>query len=172
VFGNLGTPLVRWDGLHLVLDMNMVEYHVRQRLQEVEQLAEVSLGGEGDVVRAEATIVWKGLRSRVAIDLGEIRLRHRFLGLRMRKLKVLGGLPVPRAAVEAILKAAKPEGVTVFRGDGIVVVDLREWLPPELELSVLTVQATGRALHLWFGPGRLTDLPEQVRAALPATTEP
>jgi hypothetical protein len=171
MFEKAATPLVRWDGLHLVLDMNMVEHHVRQRLHEVEQLADVAIGGEGDLVRAEATVVWKGLRSRVAIDLGEIRLKHRFLGLRMRKLKVLGGLPVPRAAVEAILKAAKPQGVTVFPGDGIVVMDLREWLPPELELSILTVQATGRALHVWFGPGRLTDLPEQVVAALPASTE-
>jgi hypothetical protein len=170
VFENLDTPLVRWDGLHLVLNMKMVEGHLRQRVQELEQLTEISLDGEGDVVRAKATVVWRGLRSRVVVDLGEIRLRQRFLGLRMRKLRVLGGVPVPRAAVETILKAAKPQGVTVFRGDGIIVVDLRQWLPPELDLSVLTVQATGRALHVWFGPGTLSDLPEEVRAALPSST--
>ena len=95
-------------------------------------------------------------------------MKRRFLGFRMRRPRVLGGLPVPRAAVLAILRAAGPEGLTVFSGDGIVVFDLRKWLPSELDLSVLTVQATGRSVHLWFGPGSLEDLPARKQAALPS----
>ena len=60
--------------------------------------------------------------------------------------------------------------MTVFRGEGIVVVDLRQWLPEELDLEVLTVQAPTHSLHLWFGPGCLQELPNTGRGRLPANT--
>jgi hypothetical protein len=56
----------------------------------------------------------------------------------------------------------------VLPGDGIVVIDLRQWLPPGLGLRIVTVQATSRSLHVWFGPGRLEDLPHNARRSLPA----
>ena len=86
----------------------------------------------------------------------------------MRKLRVYGGLPVPRAALEAILDGIDNDLITVFRGKGIVVVDLRHWLPPELDLKIVTVQATESSLHLWFGAGGLRDLPGHGRSALTA----
>jgi hypothetical protein len=63
------------------------------------------------------------------------------------------------------------DGVTVFRGQSIVVVDLREWLSPELEVTVLTVQTTRTALHVWLGPGRMRDLPGHELRALPEGPE-
>jgi len=138
----------------------------------VDELKELSLTGEGDAIRVTATVVWKGVRSRVAIDLAEIRLKHRHLGFRLRRPRVLGGVPVPMAALEAILRRAGGDLLSVFGGRGIVVADLRRWLPPELTLTVLTVQATDRSLHVWFGPGSLRDVPGHGRPALPAAGTP
>ncbi len=107
----------------------------------------------------------------MAVDLTEIRLKQRFLGLRMRHPKVLGGMPVPRSVLELILKAADIEALTVF-GDGILVLDLRKWLPRELDLRILTIQATEQSAHVWFGAGGLQDLPAKRRQALPAQTSP
>jgi hypothetical protein len=90
----------------------------------------------------------------------------------MRRLRVYGGLPVPRAAVEAILDGIDNEIVTVFKGQGIVVVDLRRWLPSELDLKIVTVQATDSSLHLWFGAGGLRDLPGRAPPALPTGERP
>jgi len=67
---------------------------------------------------------------------------------------VLGGLRVPRRAIEAAIQDIDPERVTVLGGEGIVVIDLRDTLPAGLDLKVLTVQATDRSLHLWFGRAR------------------
>ena len=128
----------------------------------------MALEGRDDAVRVLVTVTWKGITSRVAVDLAEIRLRRRFLGLRLRRPRALGGVPIPRAAVEAGIRAADPDGVTVFRGDGIVVVDCRKWLPPELDLSVLAVQATQRSLHVWLGSGWLDDVPGRPKPALTA----
>jgi hypothetical protein len=161
-------PLVRWDGLHLVLDLEALERHLAALLSRTYRLSDLVLEGRDDAIRMLATVTWKGVSSRAAIDIAEIRLKRRFLGLRMRRPRALGGLPVPRAAVEAGIRAADADGVTVFRGEGIVVVDLRRWLPSELDLTVLTVQATQRSLHIWFAPGSLKDLPRGSTLALAA----
>jgi hypothetical protein len=166
----LSPPLARWDGLHLALDLDRVEQHVNVLLSAREDLRDLSLRGEGDAVAAEVTVLWKGVPARVGIELAEIRLRHRHLGLRMRRLRALGGIPVPRTAVELALRAFDSPLLKVFSGHGIVVVDLREWLPEELMLEVLTVQGTSRSLHIWFGSGGLRELPRKGPRLLPAGT--
>jgi len=88
----------------------------------------------------------------------------------MRRLRALGGIPVPRSAVELALRAFNSPLLKVFSGHGIVVVDLRQWLPEELMLEVLTVQGTSRSLHIWFGSGSLANLPGKGPHLLPADT--
>lgn len=160
--------LARWDGLHLVLDLVLVEEYLIELLSDYEQVDGMTLAAAGDAIDVSVTVRWKGVRSRVAVELAELRLRHRYLGFRMRKLRVYGGLPIPRAAVEAILQSINNRMITVFRGKGIVVVDLRKWLPPELDLTIVTVQSTESSLHVWFGAGGLRDLPGRDRPVLAA----
>jgi hypothetical protein len=88
----------------------------------------------------------------------------------MRKLRALGGVPVPRAAVELALRSLESPLLRVFSGQGIVVIDLRKWLPEELHLRILTVQGTARSLAVWFAPGRLDELPDRSPRRLPAET--
>ena len=165
-----GLPLMRWDGLRLVLNLDSIEAMLRRRLQDNAHLRDLRLKGAGDAVEASATVIWKGLETRVAVDLAELRLRHRRLGLRLRRPRVLGGMRLPVRAVEAILDSASLDILTVIRGQGILILDLRTWLPPELTLTVITAQATAGQLHLWFGPGALDALPSGERRALPAAT--
>ena len=167
----LSPPLARWDGLHLVFDLATVARQVNQYLAVRDDLRDLSLAGAGDALAAELTIVWKGVPARVGLEIGEIRLRLRHLGFRMRRLRALGGLPVPRSAVEFALRAFDSPYLSVFPGQGIVVIDLRRWLPEELALQVLTVQGTARSLHLWFGPGSLVSLPGKGPRLLPADTD-
>jgi hypothetical protein len=166
----LSPPLARWDGLHLVLDLAMVARHVNEFLTAREELRDLSLVGRGDALAAEVTVVWKGIPARVGLEIAEIRLRHRHIGFRMRRLRALGAVPVPRSVVELALKAFDRPLLNVFLGQGIVVVDLRQWLPEELTLEVLTVQGTARSLHIWFGSGSLANLPGRGPRLLPAET--
>ena len=167
----LSPPLARWDGLHLALDLDRVERLLNEFLSTREELRDLALRGEGDALAAEVTIVWKGVPARVGLEVAEIRLRHRHIGFRMRKIRALGGVPVPRTAVILAIQALKNPILRVFPGDGIVVADLREWLPEELRLEVLTVQGTRRSLHVWFGSGSLRSLPGKGPRMLPAETE-
>ena len=167
----LSPPIARWDGLHLALDLAMVARLGNEYLSARDDLRNLSLTGEGDSLAAEVTVVWKGVPARVGIEIGEIRLRHRYIGFRMRRLRALGGIRVPKTAVELALKAFDSPLLKVFSGQGIVVVDLRQWLPEELTLEILTVQATSRSLHVWFGSGSLRNLPGKGPRLLPSTTE-
>jgi hypothetical protein len=167
----LSPPLARWDGLHLTLDLATVARQVNERLSTRDDLRDLSLAGVGDALAAELTVVWKGVPARVGLEIAEIRLRHRHLGFRMRRLRTLGGIPVPRSAVELALRAFQSPILNVFLGQGIVVVDLSRWLPEELTLEVLTVQGTEKSLHLWFGPGSLANLPQMGPRLLPAETD-
>ncbi len=160
------TPLVRWDGLHLVLHLPSVEALIRNLLQDVESLSDPRLSGGGDTIRLTATVRAKGLASRVVIELREVRVRMRRLGFRIGRLRVLRGVPVPRSLVESVLRRAAPDLVTVIRGSGIVVVDLRRWIPPELDLKVVALQVVGGRAHLWLGPGSMAVWPGGRRPAL------
>ena len=71
-------------------------------------------------------------------------------------------------ASDKVLGRLATEVARLLRGKGIVVVDLRKWLPPELDLTIVTVQSTESSLHLWFGAGGLRDLPGQDRPVLAA----
>ena len=167
----LSPPLARWDGLHLALDLDQMERLLNEFLATREELRDLTLRGVGDALAAEVTVVWKGVPARVGLEVAEIRLRHRHLGLRLRKIRALGGVPVPRTVVALALQALNNPMLRVFPGDGIVVVDLREWLPDELVLEILTVQGTSRSLHAWFGSGSLANLPQKGPRLLPAATE-
>jgi hypothetical protein len=105
---------------------------------------------------------------RFALDVGEIRLKYRRLGFRLRRIKAAGAVRIPRRAVEAILRQLQIELLTVIPGQGIVIVDLSAWIPPDVTLSVIAVQATSRSLHVWLGPGELMDVPGSGRPALPS----
>jgi len=154
--------------VHLVLGLDHVEEILRQRLAGVENVEAVHLLAAGDGLDLRASLRWKGLGSDVSLRVGEIRLRDRFLGLRLSRLRVLGGVPVPMGVVETIVARVKDQPLTVFRCTGIVVVDLGRWLPAGLSLEVVTVQSIGRELHVWLGRGALQSLPGPPLGALPS----
>ncbi len=159
-------PLLRWDPTHLVVDLDRVEAVLARRLERIEQVESVRLAAAGDAVAVFATVLWKGMRLRASAQIAEIRLRRRHLGFRLRRIRGLG-VRLPRAAVVAILDALEDELLTVFRRAGIVVVDLGRWLPPEVDVTIATVQAFGRELHVWLGRGHVEQVPLPPGRALP-----
>ncbi|MCD4749754.1 MAG: hypothetical protein K8R59_10310 [Thermoanaerobaculales bacterium] len=154
-------PLVRWDGLHLVVHLPAVEELLREKLANVDVLTDPRLSGGGDVIQLTVSVRWKGVVSRVKVEVHEVRLRLRRFGFRLGRLRVLGGVPVPRRALELALRKAAPDLIQVIRGTGIVVVDLRKWIPQEVYLRVVAVQVIGRTIHFWLAPGSVTELPSR-----------
>ncbi len=90
----------------------------------------------------------------------------RRFGFRIGRVRLLWGVRVPRALVETALSRAAPDLITVIRGTGIGVVDLRQWIPPGIDLKVVALQVAGERIHLWFGPGSMAAWPTAKRPAL------
>jgi len=162
------SPLIRWDGLHLVLSLPRLELRLARRLEAAGRIRGLRLAGVGDGLRISASVRWHGMDLAVQSEVVEVRLRHRRLGFRLQRIRALGGVPMPRRVVERLLASFASERVHVMPGEGIIVVDLSEWLPANLRASVVTVRAGEDALHLWLGPGSLEDLPTPHRPSLPA----
>ncbi|RLE36270.1 MAG: hypothetical protein DRJ61_01180 [Acidobacteria bacterium] len=172
----VSAPLVRWDDLHVVFDIPTIERILRLRLAEVEALSNPDLDGQDDRLALVVRVHWKSVSMRVRVELREIRLRHRRLGFRLGHLRALGGLPVPRIAVLRTLQEIMPDRVTVLPGSDVVVVDLRTWIPPEVQLRIVAVQVVGEALHVWLASGSVTDIPlpqnQQLSAGNPEKSLP
>jgi hypothetical protein len=164
----LPSPLLRWDGMHIVLNLEMLVRYLRVYASSMENVQELSLEGEGDAIRILARVSYKGIATRVRIDVAEIRLKHRHLGFRLRQPRALGGMPLPRSMVEQGLKFAGLDGLTVVAGEGIVIVDLRRWIPEQVSFSIRTVQASERCIHIWLGSGLIDDIPPGKVKSLPA----
>jgi len=162
------SPLLRWDGVHFVLNLEMLERYLRAYVTAMENVRDLSLEGEGDAIRIRARVAYKGVSTSVRIDLAEIRLKHRHLGFRLRQPRALGGMPLPRRMVEQGLKSAGLDELTIVAGEGIVIVDLRRWIPEQVNFSIRTVQATERYIHLWLGPGSVDDIPQGTVKSLTA----
>jgi len=154
------SPLLRWDGVHFVLNLEMLERYLCAYVASMENVRDLSLKGEGDALRIRARVAYKGVTTWVKIDLAEIRLKQRHLGFRLRQPRALGGMPLPRRLVEQGIRAAGLEQLTVVSGEGIVIIDLRRWIPEQVNFSIRTVQATERSIHLWLGPGSVDDIPQ------------
>jgi len=161
-------PLVRWDPVRLTLSLDRLEDHLRRASAGAESIRDPRLGGAGDVLEVEGLVPVAGARVRVRVELAELRLRRGFCGGRVRAVRALGGVRVPRRPLlSAVERGLGAHGV-VFASDGIVVLDLRRWLPAELRLTVVAVQLVGRTVELWLGSGALLRLPSDGRRALPA----
>lgn len=169
-------PLVRWDDLHVVFDIPMVERILRLRLAEVDALSNPDLVGRDDKLGLVVRVHWKSVSMKVRVELREIRLRHRRLGFRLGHLRALGGLPVPKIAVLRTLREIMPDRVTILPGSDVVVVDLRTWIPPEVQLRIVAVQVVGEGLHVWLASGSVTDIPlpqnQQLSAGNPEKSLP
>ena len=151
-----------------MLSLPLLELRLARRLEAVGRIRGLRLTGIGDGLRVVGSVHWHGMDLAVRAELVEMRLRHRRLGFRVRRIRVLGGVPMPRRAVEGLLASFASERVHVMPGQGIIVVDLSGWLPASLRATVVTVRAGGDALHVWLGPGSLEDLPAPRHPSLPA----
>lgn len=161
-------PLVRWDDLHLVFDIPAVERILKTRLEMVEALSSPDLDGRDDRLSLALKVRWKSISVKVLVELREIRLRHRRLGFRLGRLRVLGGVPIPRTAVLRTIHGMLPDLMTILPGSDVVVIDLRTWIPPEVCLRIIAVQVVGQGLHVWLASGSVSNIPPMEHQQLAA----
>jgi len=147
-------PLARWDGFCLRLDLDMLELLAARELPaRTEAVRGVRVAGEGERLEFVVTIAIKGLPAKVAARVDEIRVYRRFLGLRIASLRGPLGVPVPLGLVAMALRRFGPDFVTLDTDDGILLVDLRRWLPDGVQIEIRGVRCLGRTLEIELASG-------------------
>lgn len=148
-------PLISWDDFTVRLDV--VQLHAwanREIPGRVQALKRLGLKGfpDGDLL-LQVGFAWKGVPGTVAVRLRNAKVMHGFFGCQLVGVEGPLGVPLPVASAASLLKRVLPGKVQYDSTDGVLLLDLREWLPAGLALAVRRIHCGSESLELVFGPG-------------------
>src|SRR6202521_1438151 len=136
-----------WSGLSLTLDertLNALGHRLGDRIPELQDLKlEVSPGE----LSAPLVVHRFGVPVSAKASLSQLRLKDGFLAFVLDKVQALSFIPIPDQLVHYLVAKAPPGLLTYYPEDHIMVVNLNDWMPPGIDLSL------ERTL---FEPGQLT----------------
>ena len=85
--------------------------------------------------------------------MSQLRLKDGFLAFVLDKVQALSFIPIPDQLLHYLVQKAPPGLLTYYPDDRIMVVNLNDWMPPGMDLSLeRTVFESGR-LTLQFNAG-------------------
>ncbi len=150
-------PLISWDGFTMKLDRAQLHAWANRELPaRVTALRRLELWGLPDGhLMLEVAFAWKGLPGTVLLRLREVKVAHRFFGCQVVAVRGPLGVPLPVSTVAKVMQRLLPGKVQYDGGDGVFLLDLRQWLPEGLELSVRRVHCGTQSVELELGPGSL-----------------
>ncbi len=151
---------VRWSGLALTFDERTLNALVRRLVDEIPDLQDLKIRvGQGEL---SATLVVHrfGVPLSARATMSQLRLKDGFLAFVLDRVQALSFIPIPDQLLTYLVDRA-PEGLlTWYRDDRIMVVNLTDWMPPGIDLSLeRTVFEEGAlTLHLASGSYNLTEV--------------
>ncbi|MFI5143294.1 MAG: hypothetical protein ACHQQS_04835 [Thermoanaerobaculales bacterium] len=147
-------PLVRWDGFTLRIDLDIVELLVNRVLEaRASVVRRVLVEGDHGALDLHVTAAWRGLPAQLSARISELRLHRRCFGCRVASLHGPLGLPLPLTIVAGLVRRLDHDLIHFDAEDGILLVDLRRYLPEGLEVRVDDVQCRGRWLEVSLAGG-------------------
>ena len=144
---------VRWRGLALTFDeatLNRLVGRLVDRIPDLENLEVHVRPGE---LSATLVVHRFGVPLSAKATLSQLRLKDGFLAFVLDKVQALSFIPIPDQLISYLVQKA-PRGLLTYYGeDRIMVVNLAQWMPPGIDLSLERTVFGDRALTLQFGDG-------------------
>jgi len=150
---------VRWSGLSLTLEERTLNALVGRLVEQIEDLKDLRIDVSKGELAATLVVHRFGVPLSAKATLSQLRLKDGFLAFLLDKVQALSFIPIPDQLITYLVQKAPAGLLTWYRDDRIMVVNLNDWIPPGVDLSLeRTVFETG-ALTLHFAPGSydLTD---------------
>ncbi len=151
---------VRWSGLSLIFDERTLNALVAQFVDRIPDLKDLRIAVTPGELAATVVVHRFGVALSAKASLSQLRLKDGFLAFVLNKVHALSFIPIPDQLLQYIVQKAPPGLLTYYPDDRIMVVNLNDWMPPGMDLSLeRTVFERGR-LTLQFGIGSydLSDL--------------
>jgi hypothetical protein len=155
----------RWSGLSVTLDERTLNALVHRLVDRIPDLQDLRLEVSNGELTANLTVHRFGVPLSARATLTQLRLKDGFLAFVLDKVQALSFIPIPDQLLAYLVQKAPAGLLTWYPEDRIMVVNLNDWMPPGIDLSLERTQFDPGALTLHFAPGSY-DLADLLKASL------
>ena len=156
---------VRWSGLSVTFDERTLNALVHRLVDRIPDLQDLLLSLDNGELMASVTVRRYGIPLSARATLTQLRLKDGFLAFVLDKVQALSFIPIPDQLLAYVVQKAPAGLLTWYPEDRIMVVNLNDWMPPGIDLSLERTQFDPGALTLHFAPGSY-DLAALLKATL------
>jgi hypothetical protein len=156
---------VRWSGLSVTFDERTLNALVHRLVDRIPDLQDLRLSLDNGELMASVTVRRYGVPLSARATLTQLRLKDGFLAFVLDKVQALSFIPIPDQLLAYLVQKAPAGLLTWYPEDRIMVVNLNDWMPPGVDLSLERTQFDPGALTLHFAPGSY-DLADLLKATL------
>jgi len=151
---------VRWSGLSLTFDEKTLNALVEQLVERIPDLKDLKMQVAPGELAATVVVHRFGVPLSAKAILTQLRLKDGFLAFVLDKVQALSFIPIPDQLLTYLVQKAPAGLLTYYAADRIMVVNLNDWLPPGMDLSLEKTVFEKGALTLQFASGSydLSDL--------------
>ena len=144
---------VSWSGLTLTFNEQTLNALVRRVVAEIPELSDLKV----EVTRGELAVTLVVHRFGVPLSakatVSQLRVKDGFLAFVLDRVQALSFIPIPDQLVTYLVQKAPPGLLTYYADDRIMVVNLNDWMPRGVDLSLERTEFAPGALTLHFAPG-------------------
>jgi hypothetical protein len=153
---------VAWSGLGLTFNERTLNRLVRGAVEEIPELRDLKVEVAPGELAATVVVHRFGVPLSARATVSQLRLKDGFLAFVLDRVQALSFIPIPDQLVTYLVQKAPPGLLTYYPEDRIMVVNLNDWMPPGVDLSLERTEFEDGALTLHFAPGSydLSDLME------------
>jgi hypothetical protein len=144
---------VRWSGLSVTFDERTLNALVHRLVDRIPDLQDLRLEVGNGELTASLSVRRFGVPLSARATLTQLRLKDGFLAFVLDKVQALSFIPIPDQLLGYVAQKAPAGLLTWYPEDRIMVVNLNDWMPPGIDLSLERTQFDPRALTLHFAPG-------------------
>ena len=153
----------RWSGLSLTFDEKTLNALVARLVERIEDLKDLRIEVSPGELAATLVVHRFGVPLFAKATLSQLRLKDGFLAFVLDKVQALSFIPIPDQLLSYLVAKAPAGLLTYYPQDRIMVVNLNDWMPPGVDLSLERTVFQRGALTLHFAAGSY-DLTQVLKA--------
>ena len=126
----------RWSGLSVTFDERTLNALVHRLVDSTPDLQDLRLEVSNGELTASLTVHRFGVSLSARATLTQLRLKDGFLAFVLDKVQALSFIPIPDQLLAYLVQKAPAGLLTWYPEDRIMVVNLNDWMPPGIDLSL------------------------------------
>lgn len=144
---------LRWSGLSLTFDEKTLNALVVALVERIPDLKDLKIQVSAGELAATLVVHRFGVPLSAKATLTQLRLKDGFLAFVLEKVQALSFIPIPDQLLTYLVLKAPAGLLTYYPDDRIMVVNLNDWMPPGMDLSLERTVFEKGALTLEFARG-------------------